>query len=239
MHGQGQNAQTEPECSLGAQALLSRFSVHGRYYSRKIAGIDEQLRDRLEIAPIDWTLQKILSHAPDLLVVMMNPGASRPLNALWDEGSSQGFTAAQPDRTQYQVMRLMLAANRCGVPWHHARILNLSDLRTPKSAEMLHKLAAYQADDSHSIFSKSRSEECSQHFAVQTTPVLCGWGLSKAFTPIARSAIRAMEHHPVLGITADGVLYRHPLPQRHAMQVEWLKHIIQQVKRNFAQKNIN
>ena len=149
----------EPEFSLGAQALLSQFAVYGRYYSRNVGGVEEQLRDRLEIAPITWSLQKILDHEPDLLVVMMNPGGSKPLGALWDADANQGFTAAQPDRTQYQIMRLMLVAQRDGIPWHHARILNLSDLRTPKSAEVLRKLQVYREDDSHSLFSLSRMDE--------------------------------------------------------------------------------
>lgn len=219
----------ESEFALGAQELLSRFAVYGRYYERSICGVKEQLRDRLEIAPINWSLDKILGHAPDLLVVMMNPGGSRPLNALWDEGANQGFTAAQPDRTQYQVMRLMLFAQRNGQSWEHARVLNLSDLRTPKSAEMVRKLSAYQADDSHSLFSAARAQECGAHFSNHLTPVLCGWGLNVAFIPLARSALNAMSRHPVLGLSDDGLSYRHPLPQRHDLQQQWLEQIGGQV----------
>ncbi len=225
-----QSQHKEPEYSLGARELLSQFAVYGRYYSRKIGGVDEQLRDRLEITPITWSLQKVLAHEPDLLVVMMNPGGSRPLSALWDESANQGFTAAQPDRTQYQIMRLMLVATRFGMCWNHARILNLSDLRTPKSAEMLRKLQVYQMDDSHSLFSKSRLEECKVYFANKATPVLCGWGLGAGFVSLAQAAMEVISTHPVLGISADGVMYRHPLPQRHDFQVQWLQQITSQVR---------
>jgi hypothetical protein len=35
------------ETGLTAQDLLTRFAVYGRFYERKIAGVSEQLRDRL------------------------------------------------------------------------------------------------------------------------------------------------------------------------------------------------
>ena len=219
----------EPEFLLGAQELLSRFAIYGRYYERPICGVNEQLRDRLEIAPVEWSLHAILEHPPDLLVVMMNPGGSRPLNALWDADVNHGFASAQPDRTQYQVMRLMLIAKRYGMLWRHARILNLSDLRTPKSAEMVCKLNAYQADDSHSLFSVGRAKECSEHFKQESTPVLCGWGLNSAFLPLAKAALKAARLHPLLGISTDGNLYRHPLPQRHDLQIQWLVQVSKQV----------
>lgn len=207
---------------MKAQDLLARFAVYGRFYEKQIAGVNEQLRDRLEIAPRDWALSDIVQGEPDLLVVMMNPGASRPLDALWDAGQNHGFVAAQPDRTQYQIMQLMLAAQAAGLHWAHARILNLSDLRTPRSAVLLEKLSAYSADDSHSLFSKSRLIECRTLFADVSTPVLCAWGLSPKFAALAACALAAMAGHPRLGLTADGLAYRHPLPQRHDLQLQWL-----------------
>ncbi len=62
------------------------------------------------------------------MVVMMNPGSSYPLN-----GIDNNFlpSEAQPDITQKQIMRVMDA-----VGFDYARILNLSDLRTPDSGEL-------------------------------------------------------------------------------------------------------
>ena len=70
---------------LNAQALLEHFVVYGRFYEKCIAGVPEQLRDRLEIAPRALGLEKIVTREPDLLVVMMNPGGSRPEGTLWSE----------------------------------------------------------------------------------------------------------------------------------------------------------
>ena len=47
----------------------------------------------------------------------------------------------QPDNTQYQVMRVAVA---CG--WSHVRVLNLSDLRDPKSGSFLERVNALEDD---------------------------------------------------------------------------------------------
>jgi hypothetical protein len=215
---------------LSAERLLERFAVYGRFYEKTIAGVPEQLRDRLEIAPRDMPLQEVVAREPDLLVVMMNPGASRALDALWDDGAEQGFVPAVPDRTQYQIMRLLVAANGLGMAWAHARILNLSDLRTPKSELFIQKLALYATDASHSVFSNTRRAECETLFANKTTPVLLGWGLNANFGPWADLALAAARGHPQLGLSADGRLFRHPLPQRFDLQVAWLEQLQTQIQ---------
>jgi len=215
---------------MKAVALLQHFAVYGRFYEEDIAGVREQLRDRLEIAPRNYALADLVGAEPDLLVIMMNPGASRALEALWDPAGSQGFVAAQPDRTQYQIMQLLLAAQAMGLPWRHARVLNLSDLRTPKSAEFLEKLAAYGDNDAHSLFSATRQDECTALFRRRATPVLCAWGLSPRFADLAGRALRAAAGHPLLGLSADGLSYRHPLPQRHDLQVQWLAQLRDQIR---------
>lgn len=216
-----------------AEQLLAQFAVYGRFYEKTIAGVPEKLRDRLEIAPRAQPLAQLVQAEPDLLVVMMNPGASRPLEALWDEShgvsATAGFVAAQPDRTQYQIMELLLAAQALGLPWRHARILNLSDLRTPKSAVFVQKLSDYAQDDSHSLFSQGRSAERQALFANPATPVLCAWGLSPHFAPLAAKALAAAAGHPVLGLRTEGTAYRHPLPQRYDLQQAWLAQMAEQV----------
>jgi hypothetical protein len=215
---------------MRADELLRRFAVYGRFYGKSIAGVNELLRDRLEIAPIGTPVSVICAQEPDLLVVMMNPGASRPLDSLWDAGQLTGFTSAQPDRTQYQIMKLMLSAQAMGLPWQHARILNLSDLRTPKSAVFLEKLNTYQADASHSIFSASREQECTVLFSCKKTPVLCAWGLNPQLEPWAKLALGQAAEHPLLGLTDDGLRFRHPLPQRHDLQLQWLAGLERQLR---------
>ena len=212
-----------------AQQLLEHFGVYGRFYEKRIAGVNEQLRDRLEIAPVNWALEDIVVREPDLLVIMMNPGASVPLKDLWQGQGTHDFVATRPDRTQYQIMQLLLLAQHRGLPWQHARVLNLSDLRTPKSNEFVEKLNLYSKDDSHSLFSSTRTLECRALFGCPETPVLCAWGLNRQFTNLAGRALAAASGHPLLGLTADGVAYRHPLPQRFDLQLEWLRQLEEQL----------
>ena len=214
---------------LNAEALLEHFSVYGRFYEKRIAGVPEQLRDRLEIAPRALAIEEVVACEPDLLVVMMNPGGSRPLSALWDADAAQGFTAAVPDRTQYQVMRLLLAAQAKGLSWQHARILNLSDLRTPKSTEFVEKLQRYTDHSEHSLFCDARRAECAALFANPSTPGLLGWGLNPAFGSWADRALSAAQGHLQLGVSSDGRLFRHPLPQRQDMQLAWLASVVAQL----------
>ena len=215
---------------LGAAELLNRFAVYGRFYERTIAGMPEQLRDRLEIAPHDMPLRDVVRRDPDLLVVMMNPGGSRPLNSLRVPVDVEGFAAAQPDRTQYQIMRLLLRAQAMGLNWQHARVLNLSDLRTPKSAVLVQKLHDYAEDDCHSVFSQARLAERQCLFGRLPIPILLGWGLNAAFVDLATKALAAAQGHPILGLSDDGVRYRHPLPQRHDFQVKWLDQMAVQIR---------
>lgn len=215
---------------LNAESLLARFAVYGRFYEKEIAGEPEFLRDRLEIGPRGMALDELVTREPDLLVVMMNPGGSRPLGAMWDEASTHGFVAAVPDRTQYQIMRLLVATETMAFAWRHARILNLSDLRTPKSGDFLKKLQRYYQDDTHSLFCDARRCERDALFAVAKTPVLLGWGLNAAFETWAQRARDAVGLHPILGLTENGLLYRHPLPQRHDFQVQWLNDVLMQVR---------
>lgn len=214
---------------LSAQALMESFAVYGRFYDKRIAGTQEQLRDRLEIAPRTWVQHEVITREPDLLVVMMNPGGSRPLETLWDADAGSGFVSAVPDRTQYQIMRLMLAAQAKGLAWQHARILNLSDLRTPKSAEFIKKLDRYANHPEHSLFSDARQAESAALFANPSTPVLFGWGLNPVLGAWADRAMQAAQSHLQLGISTDGRLFRHPLPQRHDMQLAWLAKVVSQL----------
>jgi hypothetical protein len=215
---------------LSAEVLLDRFSVYGRFYEKVIAGEKEQLRDRLEIAPRHMPLPQVVSREPDLLVVMMNPGASRAIEAMWEDVAAQGFVAAVPDRTQYQIMRLLVSAQDLGLTWRHARVLNLSDLRTPKSAHFIQKLATYAHDESHSLFCPARTAERAALFADVKTPVLLGWGLNPHFGALAERALSAARGHPLLGLSDDGRFFRHPLPQRHDLQVAWLAQLTAQIR---------
>jgi hypothetical protein len=139
--------------------------------------------------------------------------------------SHHGFVPTRPDNTQYQILRLMLRAQAKGRAWRHARVLNLSDLRTPKSAELFVKLGHYAADDRHSMFSSGRQAELAQALGPASTPVLRAWGLNPTLQPWAEKALQALAAHPALGVPQGLTAFRHPLPQRADLQKNWLDQV--------------
>ncbi|WP_341327748.1 hypothetical protein [Methylotuvimicrobium sp. KM2] len=96
--------------------LSTEFEVTGLFYEAS----DYRFRKYLDIKRLGT-----LKREPDLMVVMMNPGSSYPLGGI--ENNSMP-SKAKPDDTQYQIMKVMNEAS-----FDDARILNLSDLRSPNS----------------------------------------------------------------------------------------------------------
>ena len=97
---------------------------------------------------------------PDAVFIMMNPGSSRPLNEVNNRIHAEAIhelpislVPTKPDTTQYQVMRVM---HYC--EWRHVRVLNLSDLRCPKSGEFFKQFKRpgrrSPRSTSHSVFSE-------------------------------------------------------------------------------------
>lgn len=204
----------------------ARFQVWGCYQTLRLDGRDWAARSRLEIFRQGLNPQLTLQGQPDLVAIMMNPGGSRPLAPT----DAAGWAPAQPDRTQLQLMKLAerVGAERAGVaPVQHIRVLNLSDLRTPQSAELFAWLAGL-GDGRHSLFDPARAEERERLLGFFSTPVLRAWGLGSALVPLAHQAVQATAGRFLLGLSDDGVRYRHPLPQHAQRQREWLDAVVQQ-----------
>jgi hypothetical protein len=162
---------------------------------------------------------------PDLMVVMMNPGSSYPLDGI---NNNSVPSEAEPDTTQQQIMKVMDAA-----ALNYARILNLSDLRTPDSSELYSFLESEKSSEvEHSIFSPNRKSELEQLF-VNGTPVIFGWGVNQALVPLAKQAIEALCVSNPLGILKPNTRYSyyHPLPRIYGKQLEWVQHVTSQISR--------
>lgn len=204
---------------LSAASLLARFAVRGHFYEREASGALLKLRDRLEIFDKALPWDEVRDGNAGLVAVMMNPGASRPLQA----ADASGWCPALPDRTQYQLMRLALTTPHI----RHIRVINLSDLRTPKSAELFAALPC--APGWHSIFHPSRQAELQRALGTAETPVLRAWGMAKQLRPLAEQAMQALAAHPALGLSDDDLAWRHPLPQRADLQQAWLQRMTEQM----------
>ena len=121
---------------------------------------------------------------PDLMVVMMNPGSSYPLGTLERDSS----VLTHPDNTQRQIVKLM---ENCG--FTHARVLNLSDFRTPKSDDLLKFITSVEASKiPHSIFFEERQLELENLFRHQV-PVIYAWGGEPKTSSFSSQGIKRVE----------------------------------------------
>lgn len=211
--------------SWTAASLLQRFEVYGRFYRASFGSQTFELRSHLEIFTKGASLPSVINADADLVAVMMNPGASRPT----EPPDPNGWAPAIPDRTQYQLMKLASYAQSRGIPMRHVRVLNLSDLRTPRSAELFAIMASLR-DDAHSLFSAQRRLELLRAFGSPSVPVLRAWGLATQLKTLAGTCVALTSSRKVLGLTDNGLQYRHPLPQRADLQTVWLEQLCTQVE---------
>ncbi len=194
----------------------NNFEITGLFYESH----GHKLRRHLDIKRAGVALNK-----PDLMVVMMNPGSSYPLDGIENNTSP---SKAKPDATQQQIIKFMIAAK-----FNYVRVLNLSDLRTPDSKELYRFLKSDGCSSvEHSIFSRNRKSELAQIF-VKGVPVIFGWGVNKALVPLARQAIEMLRISKPLGILKKNTRYSyyHPLPKNHSKQLEWVQLVITQYRR--------
>lgn len=203
--------------------LRERFSAWGHFYQGHLqtehGPAEENMRSVLEL----WDGQQIGDAAfePDAVIIMMNPGAAHPLAGEGHAERALGekvLVQTEPDRTQYQVMRVMLL---CG--WEYVRVLNLSDLREPNGAQFLDMLVQYQNDINHSVFSGERAAELAEVLGPAHVPVVCSWGVAGPLEPIAQLALAATAARTRFGITSGQPWqYYHPLPRNNDWQCAWV-----------------
>jgi len=226
---------------IPAEELKQAYSVFGHFYSVELASKEVvECRSVLEIAskartPKDHSELSLLN--PDAVFIMMNPGSSRPLvevnnriRATTIHKLAISLVPTKPDTTQYQVMRLMHCRQ-----WRHVRVLNLSDLRSPKSPEFIKLFQRLERDsgfDSHSVFSDARTDELATKLPTgRKTPLVLAWGMSEKLNPlIERCLSRFPRKCAFKGLLEQGTTnkYRHPLPSLHTAQRIWLEKMVRQ-----------
>lgn len=223
---------------LYAAELKKRFTCYGHFYELLLMN-GERARCRSVLEIVDASIPQdnpsdISEMEPDVVVVMMNPGSSRPKDIYHlDEELEYPRTATsqrkklvltQPDNTQYQVMRV---AVRCG--WKHIRVLNLSDLRDPKSGSFLQKvenLAGLMGGHVHSLFCSERTPERIHSLTRKgKTPVLLGWGQDVGLLPLAEQCMKRLEDEPTCTVPSQvhPLLNAHPSPMLQSKKLQWLE----------------
>lgn len=210
--------------------LKSRYVAEGRFYWLNIPNFKPlKCRSELDIKRVGCEFNTKY----DAIFIMMNPGGSKIVDPI----IVPNYTPTQikngqhlksmliptiPDKTQYQIMRLMEAKG-----WNFAKVINLSDIRQPTSKdfyEMIKKLVNY---DIHSIFSKDRVHELMNILSnIQETEIIVAWGVSTKLRNLIDLALKnktlsKRKGLPKKYVRKKNYYYYHPLPRRIISQILW------------------
>lgn len=231
---------------LYAAELKKTFRCYGHFYRLNVAGQAPLLcRSVLEITSLPreavgagtnpdelFTPPDSSLNLPDVVIIMMNPGSSRPL----EDGDTdrlltmplpadfrKPLVLTQPDNTQYQIMRIMVSQN-----WKHARVINISDLRDPKSPSFIARTKALdgiKGGAAHSLFCDERTAEREQMLRRKDgAPFILGWGQDAGLLPLAKQCLSRIQGERIVTIPAerDPILTAHPSPMMQKKKLEWL-----------------
>ena len=190
------------------------FSITGCFYEKN----GEKFRKYLNIKIKNTeTINK-----PDLMVIMMNPGASEPVDGN-DDGRKEVETI--PDNTQYHIIEVMKHCN-----FNYARVINLSDLREADSKKFLPKIESL--GKTYSIF--SRKNDFNNLFE-PNVPVICAWGVDEKLEPLIEEAISKMNsiigNSKRIGWLKEDNYYYHSSRKK---KNEWEDEVTKQLKNNGA-----
>lgn len=219
----------------GTAPLLCRSVLEITSLPRGAVGAESDPDDLFNSAGTDNHTFEGVINLPDAVVIMMNPGSSRPI----EKGDTDSLLSmplqadfkkplvlTQPDNTQYQIMRIMASKG-----WKHTRVLNISDIRDPKSPSFIARTKALdgiEGGGAHSLFSKVRKTEREQMLRrKEGAPFILGWGQDPGLIPLATQCLGCIEGEKTVTVPAgnDPVLTAHPSPMLQAKKEGWLKTI--------------
>jgi len=226
---------------IPAKDLKQKYAIFGHFYSVELpSGEVAECRSVLEIATSNSAASdhnELSAQRPDAVFIMMNPGSSKPLVDVNNRIAADAIhtlpvslVPTKPDTTQYQVMRLMHFQK-----WQHVRVLNLSDLRSPKSPvfiRMFQQLEDEARYTSHSVFSDARSAELKSKLSRRRkAPLVLAWGVNPKLTPLIERCVSSLPARcKTVGLLDPGTTnrYRHPLPSLQTDQRHWVEQMLDQ-----------
>lgn len=218
---------------IKAADLKKKYQVKGRFYILTSNNTTTKCRSLLTIADTKTTRTK-----KKLLVIMLNPGSSRPLDKEYleeeilttqiDQLNTVSLIDAKPDTTQYQIMRVMNE-----LQFSYADIINLYDIREPKSGLLFDNAKKGKLQNEASIFSETRYSELKSYFTTDTTAILA-WGNAKPISGIEKIAIDKVSKltKKVFSVRGNDNIICHPSPLNHNFKLKWLDGIYGQIRHN-------
>ncbi len=209
-----------------------KYKVKAQFYNILVDNNEISCRRKLYITRENITYTSNI----DLLVVMMNPGSSSPHNEnepittikTYDEIDQVPFCDAVVDRTLEQLIKVM---DECG--FNNTLVINLSDLKSPKSDIFLKMLCTLKKDGElyyHSIFHNSRKSELNR--IQRDVPLILAYGVDKKLSRLTNleGFKEFVSTYIVYGLKKNETLYYHPLPQSQNMKKQWVNTLISQLK---------
>lgn len=215
--------------------MNKKFIVKGRFYNLQVNNKNYiKCRSLLEIKT-SVEVEKV-----DAIVVMMNPGASKPCDENYtytklqkNQIKTNALSAIQlvdtvPDKTQTQIMCIMEARQ-----WSYVKVINLSDISEPKSTK-LHNKTEQVNSDIHSIFSKDRVDELKNIIndnKVDDIKVIVAWGVNQKLKKLIRLALNSKQLNNRVGWSKsnckveNNFYYYHPLQRSKIRQEMWVEEI--------------
>jgi hypothetical protein len=218
---------------IKAADLKKRYNVKGRFYILKCKDKLTKCRSLLTITDTTSIINK-----KKLLVIMLNPGSSLPLDKEYvepeilttkiDQLNNVSLIDAMPDSTQYQIMRVMNE-----LEFSNADIINLYDIREPKSGLLFDIAKKGKLQFEASIFSEARHSELSSYFTADTTVILA-WGNAKPIRDIEEKAIAKVLtlSNKINSVRGKDNLICQPSPLNHTLKLNWLHSIYGQLRDN-------
>lgn len=171
-------------------------------------------------------LNALLCSQPEMVVVLMNPGGSHPIEPIENAartpdaiGARSNLVATCPDETQLAIAKVM----RCK-EFRHARVLNLSDVRERDSKTFLRKLKEGRLPPGDSIFCSQRAGEMQQRLKSSSDIVVCAWGKYGRLRSRSTRALAKMEAAGLRPLGwGDAPMFMHPSRRRK----QWPRWIIE------------
>jgi hypothetical protein len=121
--------------------------------------------------------------------------------------------------------------------WGHVRVLNISDMRDPKSGKLIKKYKQIENDtgfQEHSIFTNAREKELQIKLKrKKSSPLVFAWGVSSDLDPLIDRCMNKISNvTKISGLLKDGTKnkYFHPLPTLQTDKEKWVNNMISKIK---------
>ena len=188
----------EPPQQEHVLATPSHGMMHhyGDFYMLNDTGCRSTLEIVNSCVPANQRNQ-LLTCQPEIVVVMMNPGASEPREGgnghhrpPHEIGSRACLVSTCPDDTQRAIAKVM----RCK-GFSHARVLNLSDVRQVESNRFLDDLKNDCLPPGHSVFCSERAGELRERLRSRSGIAIAAWGKDRRLRKLAETALVSFQSH--------------------------------------------